>query len=372
LHGAPGETLTWEARLVKGGEIRGLVVDETGAPLAGWAVRVEDDPHVPEDHDLDFAETDAEGRFVVQDMHERPHRVELCSPDNREFPVAVARNVRPGTGELRLQVESERWPSVFLAGRVVDELGKPTDGAQLVLGRETLRGGRLHYPDPTGAFELGPLPPGTWLLRAGSPELPDVPSVVLGPRELAPGETWDCGTIVLGRGGVLAVTARGLASGAEPSFGVQREGVFPLSLWRDGDAWRSGPLQAGPYHLQVSGTGVAALRLPFEIRAGETTRLDLDLAAGQLVTIRAHAEGAGEMAQPRLRILDARGEIVLDGSLWFRPDAEGLVHPGDYGTQLALLPGEYRVEVGFDDGPRSTAPFQVAACVAAALDLDLR
>ncbi len=361
LHGLPGETLTWEARLVKGGEILGRVLDETGTPLASWPVQAKDDPHVPEDHDLDFAETDAEGRFVLRDLHERTHRVEVHSPDNRQFPVAVATGVRPGGEELLLVVESNRRPSASIVGRVVDELGQPADGAHLVLGLEVLRVGRLHYPEPSGHFELGPLPPGRWLLRVGSPEQEDHPFVALGPRELAAGEIWDCGTIVLERGGTLAVTVRGLGPEAEPSFVVLRPGVYPGPLQGEGESWRSGPLQAGAYRLQVRGRGVAATQLPFEIRRGEVTSLELALDAGQTVQIRIRVSDAGEETRVHLRVRDAHGEELLTDAPWLWEDAEGYVHPGDFGTEVGLAPGTYQVEAWLEDGRRASAELCVAS-----------
>jgi len=372
LRAVAGETLTWQARLVQGGEIRGRVLDETGEPLAGWPVRVEDDPHAPEDPDLDFAETDSEGRFVFQDMHERPHRVEVHSPDNREYPAAVAMRVQPGVEGLLLVVESAQLPSASIVGRVVDELGQPADGAQLVLVREMTKGGTLHHPDPSGRFELGPLPPGQWTLRAGSPELADHPFVVVGPRELEPDETWDCGTIVIERGGTLAVTVRDLGPEAELSFTVLREGVFPGPLLREGEAWRSGPLQVGAYLLQVRGRGVAATRLPFEIRSGEVTRLELALDAGQTVQIRIRVPGGGEGTRVSLRVGDARGEEVFTDEPWLWPDAERNVTPGDFGTEVALAPGSYQVDVWLEDGRRATAELRVEHGEAEPLVLELR
>lgn len=373
LLGASGETLAWDAVLVPGGEIRGRVLDETGAPLAGWQVRVEDAPHVLEDPDLDFAQTDAEGRFVFQDMHARPHRVEVRSPASREFPLAVATRVRPASEELEFVVEAAARPSATILGRIVDELGNAADGAQLVLGRERLSRGTLHYPEPSGRFELGPLPPGKWVLMAVSPELKELPRVVLGPRELAAHETWDCGTVVLTRGGTLTLTARALAPEAEPSFSVLREGAPPAGLTREGEIWRSGPLQAGAYRLQVRGRGVAAQQQPFEIREGDVTRLELVLAAGQTIPIHIRVADAGEETSVQLSVRDARGVEVLADAPWLRPDAEGIVHPGDYGTEVALAPGTYRVEAWLEDGRRTSAELRAGEGEAAEpLVLELR
>lgn len=361
LRGAPGETLTWDACLSLGGAIRGRVFDESGAPLARWRVLAQDDPPVRDDHDYAQVETDAEGRFALQGLHDRPHRVEASPPEHLNIPVATVKGIHPEREELVLCIEAAQLPTVHVVGSVVDVLGQPVGDAQLALGKKAGTG-LLFYPEPSGDFDIGPLPPGAWALIVSSPSHVDCPRLVLGPRELAPDEVWDCGTIVLAPGGTVFVAAAvgELGADAEPEFRVLREGVFPRPLEREGAGWRSGPLQDGAYRLQVRGRGVAATQLPFEIRNGETTRLEVALHPGPRVEIRVGAPAAGEGAQPTLRI--TRGdELVLEDQIWLREDAGGYAHPGDYGTEVSLAPGRYRVEAWLEDGPRTAAELQVEA-----------
>jgi hypothetical protein len=196
VHGEPGETVVCDIVLVPGGSICGRVLDERGAPLAGWQLYTQDEPSVAEDHDSAGAETDAEGRFELRDLHDRTHRVFVRHPEHLRFPALEVSGVRPGDDELVLTVADAQWPSVFVQGRVVDVLGAPLSTARIAIGRDLA--GRMHgiSVDAQGEFHIGPLPSGTWCLRVHSGALGSA-QVVLGPRTLAPDETWDCGDVVV-------------------------------------------------------------------------------------------------------------------------------------------------------------------------------
>jgi hypothetical protein len=374
LRGASGETLAWEARLDPGGAIRGRVLDETGAPLAGWQLQALDEPGEHEEPDFAGAESDAEGRFVLADLHARPHRVEVRPPDLGLFAVLVVNGVRPEGEELVLRVTRAELPSVWFAGSLVDEVGAPVSDARLALFHPRLSRGRVFHPDARGNFEIGPCPPGPWTLRVSSPALPECPALVLGPRALGPEEVFDCGTLVLARGARLVVEVPELAPGLEPEFSVPIEGGWPVRLEREGAGrvWRSGPLAPGSHRLQLRGRGVATAQVAFEIRRGEEPRLALALVPGIALALRVQAPASAPDLPPRLRIVDATGATVLTEDLRLQTDAAGRVHAGDYGTEVALAPGLYRVEAWFEDGPRAAAELALEPGTPAALRLELR
>lgn len=200
LHGAPGQTLAWNPVLARGGVIRGQLVDEHGVGVAEHIVHVEDaPPHADEPCDQTWGgRTDAEGHFAIEGPGAHAHRVEAHALGAMLFPLAVAEGVHPDREPLRLQIEPERRPSVFLAGLVVDASGAPVANAEVRARTPgSRRVGRV-LSDAEGGFELGPFPPGEWSLEVRVPSGAfELPPTTLGPRTLAAGETWDCGELRL-------------------------------------------------------------------------------------------------------------------------------------------------------------------------------
>lgn len=335
---AAGEALVWDAVLSTGMELAGRVVDEHGEPLAGWSIVVEDEGPVEGIYDHLNASTDTDGRFVVENCHDTPHRVEARAPEWSFFPCATATGVFPGRGELVLRVDSARRPSARIVGSVLDEAGGAVGGVQIIVSNGD-GGAPILNPGPDGRrFELGPYPPGTFTLFIRAQGLPDV---IVGPKELQSGETWDCGTLVLVPGGTLVVRTRESesAEGLVPDFSVHQGTV---RLWnemtRSGDAWRSDALPPGEFRLAVEGEGVAHWFVPFAIRSGETTTLEVALEPGAQRAVRVSApDGAGRL-QPLLSIASEGGAVVVERHLWLRQD-------GSYGLEIWLAPGSYRVEV---------------------------
>jgi protocatechuate 3,4-dioxygenase beta subunit len=199
LQGAPGAELAWRAVLSPHASLLGRVVDENGAPLAGWYVHV-NDAECPEEGDFDHAitETGENGRFEATNLHARPHDVEVVAEGCSAFPSVIAKHVSPGEGELTIVVESSKFPSIHIAGSILDEEGRPATGVQLTPWESTYSNAPIRTIDADGRFDLGPYPAGTWTLVL---QAQGVPELRLGPKELVYGATWDLGEIVLGAEG---------------------------------------------------------------------------------------------------------------------------------------------------------------------------
>jgi len=356
LRGAAGETLSWEAVLEQGGAIRGRLVDERGVGLAGWFVVAEDEPPRAPDAcaTTDHRRTDAQGRFVFEGLGQHRHHLEAFDPRAPwRYPSAVGSGVVPGGEEVVLRVDPELRSSVRIRGTVVDESGRALANAVLRASQPDFRRGLEVTSAPDGSFELGPGPPGDWSLRVGAPEHPDCPELALGPRALGADETWECGSIALLPGGTLL--AHGAPGpGGSPSLAVLRGTSFHARMLAEGASWRSQPLAPGEYRLALLGEGIAAALLPFEVHSGATTELEIPLAAGLPVSVRVAADSRGTGRRPVLRIDDANGTTCLEQELWFRPD-------GDYGLELALAPGSYRLEAWLAGGGKDGAEIAVGA-----------
>ena len=353
LRGAPGETITWEAVLSEGGAIRGRLVDERGAPVAGWLVQVQDEPPFAPDYCRGVApcRTDVRGHFVVEGLGEHRHRLEALDPQGSWWPSAVASGVVPEREEVLLRVDPALRPSARIRGVVVDASGRAVANASLWAVNPDFRRQLGAVTGADGGFELGPGPPGSWALRVSSPELADCPELRLGPRAIEAGATWDCGTIALRSGGTLLVRAAHPMHPV-PSLVVQQEGSFRNSLHEEGAAWRSDPLAPGSYRLAVRGAGVDASLVPFEIHPGATSELEIPLVAGHPVAVKVLADAGGTRRQPVLRITGAGGSVRVEEELWLQSG-------GDYGLALALAPGSYEVEAWWPGGGRDAAQLAV-------------
>src|SRR5262249_50730053 len=129
-----------------------------------------------------------------------------------------------------------------------------------------------------GRFELGPYPPGTWSLYVRHPEHPDYRSEK---RELGPNATWDLGTITLPQGGRAVLQVLGSTLPTARFLAVEEDqSGSPGTFGDNAGQLRSNVLAAGRYHVAVSGQGVAAQAVPFTIRAGEETKVEVQLQAG--------------------------------------------------------------------------------------------
>jgi hypothetical protein len=200
LRGAAGETVVWEPVLARGGAIRGVLLDEREAGVAGYFILVEDESPLAEGacSSPGGVKTDAGGRFVIDGLGDHAHRIEAHPLGPVLFPVAVATGVFPEREDVRLQITPASRPSVWIAGTVVDASGTAVANAQVIPASRSHERSPRVTTDAQGNFELGPYPPGTWELVVEPPSArAEVGRARLGPRELGAGETWDCGTILL-------------------------------------------------------------------------------------------------------------------------------------------------------------------------------
>lgn len=357
-----GEERGWDAVVGLGLTLAGLVLDEGGAPLAGWNIDVAGELR-SENPSYGSARTDAEGRFLVKSLADGPYRLTLEAPRS-PFAVLELGGLRAGGAECVIRVPTDRRPSVRVRGTVADTGGVVPENLALELA-----GSNIGLPcevDATGRFELGPLVPGSYVLRVRAQGHVEH---VLGPHRLAPEEIWDLGRVVLEPAGSLVVRAlRPEGAALAAWFRVRRvgdDGSFDLGpVEAEGGSWRRAALAPGRYALEVAGNGVASARVPFELRAGEERVLDIPLRAGLVREIRVQTSAELGVTRVPLRVLDAAGELVVEEELY--PLA-----PGVYRCSPAFAPGLYRVEAELPDGTRA-AELRVGPDESLPLVLDAR
>jgi protocatechuate 3,4-dioxygenase beta subunit len=189
----PDTTPSAQLRLTRAGRLTGRVVDEKGQPVAGVGVtaasagaraRGSDElmvmtgvlPLAAEAAGLPgqsvgrrgkvrTATTDARGRFLLDEMPPGPVRVEIDHPERlpvRREGIELKAGDRQDLGDLLLQA------GVVLAGRVLDEAGKPIEGAR-VEARPRAKGAPVRMAsDRDGNFSLR-VPGGDYALVALAP-----------------------------------------------------------------------------------------------------------------------------------------------------------------------------------------------------------
>lgn len=162
--------------LEPGNSIAGRVVDEAGAPVPGVqvlcsfeAARVSG-PNLMNAMrgDRSVAETDATGRFELRGLGSGPFVVEAEHRLGWDECSARASNVLPGGEEVELVLRR----ALHLAGTVVDEQGAPVPSFSVIARQEvmgefaavTVAYQREAFADPAGAFFLGDLIAGSWLV----------------------------------------------------------------------------------------------------------------------------------------------------------------------------------------------------------------
>lgn len=318
-------------RIGRGLELKGIVTDSRGEPLADATVEC----HASKDRAwFARARSDADGRFAIPN----------CPPGDRLWLLARRRGhaerrlegVDPLGGEVAVRLEELQPATARIVGRIVDSDGIAVPNARVFGFRaEGGAGSRPARTGPDGEFELGPLVPGTFRV---SVRIAGLPRYVGAPNELGPDGRADLGTIVLPAGGRARLFVNGDAEGAR--FRVLDDSSAVRARFEQaGEGLLSDPLVPGTYTLIASGPKIAAQSVDFVVRANETTSLRLDLGPGTVQTF----EGDRILA-----VVRRGGRIIALDRVNGR-------------TDLCLAPGEYTVEARRDGDPATTRAFTVRA-----------
>jgi hypothetical protein len=168
---APGEVRVRNFRVGQGGTIQGVLLDAGGGPVAERALWLlsGSQPRMFRWHEAPFARTftDDEGRFSFESI---PAGAWLCGPgpaaleDSADAALPLGQVVELPPGVPGVEVELRLPEGAFVDGRCVGLDGEPVaDATVLILGSGRSLDTRSAQD---GTFALGPLPPGTYELRA--------------------------------------------------------------------------------------------------------------------------------------------------------------------------------------------------------------
>lgn len=328
----PGQIVPWDPVLPRAVELRGRVVDHEGRPVAGADVMAR--------HYADFSgnwcrsgRTDDQGAFSLSSCEAGvPVFLKVDVADSVIDAVRLS-GVVPGAQELLITLPAPTLARV--RGLVIDERGEPLPNVDVyVLGHEVRVGLDTNRTD--GSFEFGPFPAGEYRLlllhqQRGWLRTPF--------RAIADGETWDTGPLRMPRGGSLRATFVG--------DGVVADRFVEVTYENGDYAWGDdskdgvavvGPLAPGSYQMHVEGDDTVCQLVPFTIREGVDTVLDVPLQTGATVGL-TFTTAADEPApiQIEVSIVDAAtGARRLHQR--FRDRGEGLA------LRTMLPPGRFRIE----------------------------
>ncbi len=210
LDARAGGASEWNPRLANRPALRVRLVDESGAPRAGYAVSVRTLGTSP--YWQRGMRTDEEGRAAAVDVPEGLVEI-LVAPLQRSvpYPMLVRRLESIGADEVELVLASADVGVGVLRGTVVDSAGRPLDLRLGVLIRKT--GNTLTNEVPvdasSGAFRIDSLPSGDYeaLLVLRSTEVGQVGCVDLRTLTLRASEESELGPLALPRPGFLALIA---------------------------------------------------------------------------------------------------------------------------------------------------------------------
>lgn len=271
-----GETIRCELRLELGLTIAGRVVDERGAPLAGWYVGSR-----PSDFRAQWyprhSSTGADGSFRLVNLGEGTHDLEVRALGGLSAPRLQVKAVATGTQELELVVPGADEAEGELVGRLVDVAGSALDDIEITLWRVGQNEGHFLELDPQTGIFRGRTFPGEYRLkfrRAGA----DV--VQLQPFEIASNEVTELGDVLFGLCGRLEITLSGFTPErlSALDFHLEREGLGDVPLANERGVLRSSEALAGTWTLVTGERELSLAESEFEVVAGQTTRYSVTVS----------------------------------------------------------------------------------------------
>jgi RNA polymerase sigma-70 factor (ECF subfamily) len=345
-----GASTVWDAVLgpLQGNAMYGVLVDDAGAALETWTVRVEDRARPSEAW---RAHVRAGGAFRTKPVSDGRHRVFARPRDPMIGDEVELGEFDPASCPLRLVVPRDRMPTARVRGRIVVQAAAKAPRYVCVTdGRQTVR----VACDDDGRWEAGPLRGGSYRLRVESAAFG-----MLGMRgvDVVDGRDTDAGVFEVPVPGTLLVTIVDASGRRRPdawvsarAIGGGAERAAPFHCFEHQDGVVRGNLPPGRWVLTtVDATPLASM--PVDVRSGATTEVRFVVPDG--VPFRVHVP-QGIRGRGTLRAEWARdGVPVRDHPVW--PSAAG-EH-----LDFRAAPGTYTVEVADASGACAVATFELRA-----------
>ncbi|HLQ38076.1 MAG TPA: sigma-70 family RNA polymerase sigma factor, partial [Planctomycetota bacterium] len=272
LRSVAGESLQCDLQLTFGLVLRARLLTESGEVVPDGRVSAWAEAGNGEARWSAGAGVDSEGRLVINNCPD--DRLLTIHASGQGIEVLWQKRVDPHAGELLLRAKKMKPlppPSARIIGTLVLADGKPAAGIEVVANG---RGNTL--TDDRGHFDFGLIVPGTVRFDVDLDAYP----VFRKERDLVANETWDLGTVRLA-GGRIVVRFAGKAEGLLLVLADEhRMWGWTAQVDAGSSPFRSRPTLPGRYQLRVSGSEVAAMTVPVEVRENEETVVDMRLQRG--------------------------------------------------------------------------------------------
>ena len=364
---AEGAELRVDLVLARPLAFRGRVVDAGGRGLA--RCRVSAQPVEPLRGAYPPPQTtDDEGRFAMEGVADIAWTLQVFDPDAPWFVALEHGPAKPG-GELTLVLDAKHRPSAHLVGRVVGPEGVPVAGSKVGVFRV---GGNtfVHRPileSDAGRFDVGPVPPGRYVLDLGAPGFC---GLWLEERELHADERLDLGELRLQRPAALVVRASRADGGAVEPRDVRlraAKGTEPIALVAADRELRASGLDPGDYVVEVVGEGLAQTARGVTLTEGATATVDVPIETGVALRFVLRAADGALKGPVRWTASDANGD-ELEGTLEITAGAATAELP------LCLAVGDWTFEATAADAARGEASVRASRRAAGGdvLEVELR
>lgn len=349
-----GGRSTWDPVLDYGLKLFGRVVNEQSVPLAGYDIEAEPESAAARPRSVTSDET---GRFVLEDCDDVPYTVRLWPPERvSAFPLVTATQVSPRGAALDIMVHADAYSTARLTGLLRDAAGRVVRDARLFLrpsrpgpGADEGLGCAGTTDARTGAFRLGPVPPGEYELNI---EADGMPYLRLPSIDLLRDQVHDLGVVTYDEPGRLRVRVQ-LPQGVNPrsivgALAAQdgRSGCR-LALQRD-NSLLSPPMPPGDYYVLAWGLHAARVRQPVRIEADSASEVELSLPRCVWHTLCLTPPlREGQPARLNVQIRDARDVVYVDTEARLLEDSD--VPECTAPVNICLPPGFYRVLISEGD-----------------------
>ncbi|TAJ13612.1 MAG: sigma-70 family RNA polymerase sigma factor [Planctomycetota bacterium] len=264
-----GETARCELVLDLGNQIAGRVLDEQGAPLAGWSVHSQMADLLNRWYPR-HTRTGADGSFRLVNLGDGTHDLNVRAPGGGA-PRLEQRGVAAGTQGLELVVPDARVVQGTVRGRLVDPTATAFDDVQVTLWRVGQREGHyLEIDGATGSFE-GQAYPGNYRLqfvRRGT-QLVDLPEF-----EIAEARVTDLGDVASAALGDVELALQGLppADLARLVVALERDGFPDARLVNEAGVLRAAGVLPGRWRIRLLEDELAIEPDVLDVLPGGTTR----------------------------------------------------------------------------------------------------
>lgn len=290
----PGDALTWDPRLTNELTIHGRLLDEAGAPLAGWRLVAHGDEGVPSP---DSGTTGDDGAFRLTGCAPAPYKLHVLAPgDSWYAPILTRPGVEPSPTPLELRVPRAQAPSCRVDGRIADDEAP----GQLMVVLAGVQGTQVANELAAGQpFTIGPVPPGKYLLQLQRVVGSDFAQQIvhaLGACTLQPGQQHDLGDLRMPPLGELVVELRDAAGHPVPKANLVF-GMVGAPMGGSAIAVVNGVGTAqfapGTYLPTYAGEGLCIEHESFVVRSGERTTVQLVAAVSVHREVRYDLEAVG-------------------------------------------------------------------------------